>query len=199
MSPPLILASTSPTRAALLRAAGIDFAAMAPRLDEAAIRDALMDEGASPRDISDTLAAMKAARIAAKRPEAWVIGADQVLDIEGTPLGKPGDRAEARDQLLSLSGRTHRLHTAVVVHADGAPVWREVSEARMTMRPLTPGWVEGYLDRMGDAVTTTVGAYQIESEGIRLFSRIEGDYFGILGLPLTPLINYLTLRKVIPA
>lgn len=197
MSAPLILASSSPTRAALLSAAGVEVTLAAPRIDEAAIRDSLLAQGTTPRDIADALAEMKAARIAARHPAAWVIGADQVLDLDGTALGKPDDLAAARSQLLSLSGKTHRLHTAVVIIADGVPVWRDVQEARLTMRPLSPDWIDGYLNRIGPAATATVGAYRIEGEGIRLFSRIDGDYFGILGLPLIPLLNYLSLREAI--
>lgn len=195
----LVLASTSAVRAQLLRAAGIVFSTAPARLDETAIRDALLAESATPRDIADTLAEMKADRVARRHPDAWVIGADQVLDIDGTILGKPADQAQARAQLLSLRGRTHRLLSAVVIIADGAPVWRHVGEVRLTMRDFSDEWLDGYLERQGDSLTTTLGGYRIEQEGIRLFSRIEGDYFCILGLPMIELLTYLTLRGTIAA
>jgi len=197
MPVPLVLASTSQTRSALLRAAGLDVTVAAPRLDEVAIRDSLLAQGTSPRDIADALATMKAEKIAPRDPTAWVIAADQILELDGSLMGKPPDRQSAHAQLLRLAGRTHHLHTAVVVHADGRPVWRHIDTAKLTMRPLSATWIDSYLDRIGTLATASVGAYQIEAEGIRLFSRIEGDYFAILGLPLTPLLNYLTLREAI--
>lgn len=193
----LVLASGSPTRLHLLRRAGVAVQPDAPRLDEAAIRDSLVAEGASPRDIADALAEMKALKVAARHPGALVLGADQVLDLDGEVMGKPADRAETRAQLLRLRGRRHRLHSALVLVADGAPQWRHVGEARMTVRDLSEAWIDAYLDRNPD-LTGTVGGYLLEGEGIRLFSAVDGDYFTILGLPLLPLLQYLDLRGVLP-
>jgi len=197
MMPPLLLASASPIRAQLLRAAGLSFATATPRLDEDAIRAALSAEGASPRDIADTLAQMKAERVAQRHPDALVIGADQVLDLDGQTLGKPETIAQARAHLFSLRNRTHRLFSACVVYADGAPVWRHIGEARLTMRAFSDAWLDSYLLRHGDSLTQTLGGYRIEQEGVMLFSQVEGDYFSILGLPLIELLNYLALRGAI--
>jgi septum formation protein len=194
---PLILASGSPTRLRLLRNAGVPVTAEAPRLDEDAIRAALAAEGASPRDMADTLAEMKAQKVAARHPQAVVLGADQVLDLDGEAFGKPAGRDELRAQLHRLRGRRHQLHSAVVLFADGAPQWRLVGEARLTMRALTDEWIEAYLNR-NPGLLGTVGGYLLEGEGLRLFSAVEGDYFTILGLPLLPLLLYLDERGLLP-
>lgn len=193
----LILASASPTRLRLLRNAGVPVMADPPRLDEPAIRAALVAEGAAPRDIADTLAEMKALRISARHPGALVLGADQVLDLDGEVMGKPDDATATRAQLLRLRGRLHRLHSAVVLCVDGVPQWRVVGEARLTMRDRTESWIDAYLLRNPD-LTGTVGGYLLEAEGLRLFSAVEGDYFTILGLPLLPLLHYLETRGVLP-
>ncbi len=193
----LILASGSPTRLQLLRSAGVPVTAEAPRLDEAAIRASLAAEDATPRDMADTLAEMKALRVATRHPQAVVLGADQVLDIDGEALGKPADRGELRAQLHRLRGRRHRLHSAVVIVADGVAQWRLVGEARLTMRDLSDAWIEAYLDRNPD-LGGSVGGYLLEGEGLRLFAAVDGDYFTILGLPLLPLLGYLEQRGLLP-
>jgi septum formation protein len=193
----LILASGSPTRLRLLRNAGVSFTAEAPRLDEERIRAALAAEGASPRHMADTLAEMKARKVAARHPQAVILGADQILDVDDEAFGKPAGREELRAQLYRLRGRRHRLHSAAVLFADGAPQWRLVGEARLTMRALTDEWIETYLDRNPDLLGT-VGGYLLEGEGLRLFSAIEGDYFTVLGLPLLPLLLYLDERGLLP-
>lgn len=194
MSDPIILASASPIRATLLRRAGVDFTTATARVDEAAIRDAALAEGATPRDIADLLAETKALRVSSRHPGALVIGCDQVLALDRAILGKPEDLAAARAQLLALRDRDHVLVSAVVVCRDGAPLWRTADEARLTMRAFSETWLDGYLARNAEAATGSVGAYRLEEEGIRLFSRVEGDYFTILGLPLLPLLSWLTLR-----
>ena len=192
-----ILASTSPVRRALLAAAGVAVEAVAPRVDEETLLAALAAEGATPRDIADTLAEQKAARVAARFPDRFVIGADQVLDLDGAPLSKPRDIAEASERLRRLRGRSHRLQTAVVVHEGPRPVWRHLETATLVMRDFSDALLAEHLARAGAAATETPGAYRVEDFGIRLFSRIEGDHFAILGLPLVPLLAYLALRGVI--
>lgn len=196
---PILLASSSAIRATLLRNAGLQVSTHPARIDEETVRTALAAEGATPRDLADTLAEMKAERVASRHPEALVLGCDQVLAFQGEAFGKPADAAGLRAQLLALRGQTHQLLSAAVVFEDGRPVWRHVGQARLTMRNFSDDWLEGYLARNGADVMDSVGGYKLESEGIRLFSQIEGDYFTILGLPLLPLLNWLGLRGSIPA
>ena len=193
----LILASTSPTRAALLRSAGVEFDVVPARVDEDAIRAALSAEGVSPRDQADVLAEHKARRVASSQSGALVIGCDQILDLNGAVLSKPENIDAARSQLLALRDQTHRLFSAVVIYDDTGPVWRHVGEARLTMRNFSDAYLASYLRRAEDPQLKSVGVYQIESEGLRLFSRIDGDYFTILGLPLLPLLSYLGQRGII--
>lgn len=193
----LVLASSSPTRLQLLRAAGVDVDAIAPRVDETAARDALVAEGAKPRDIADTLAEMKARKVAEKRRDAVVLGCDQVLALEGQVFAKPRSREEAREQLLRLRAKTHHLHSAIVAYEDAQPVWRHIDEARLTMHAFSDSYLDGYLDRNWDSIRHSVGSYRIEEEGIRLFSAITGDHFTILGLPLLPLLAWAGTRGMI--
>ncbi len=198
-SEPIVLASGSATRQAMLRAAGVPFEVVVARVDEEALTAALLAEERSPRDIADALAEMKAARASDKAPGALVVGADQVLSCEGRLLSKPATVEEAREQLLFLMGRTHRLHSAAVIYRDGEPLWRHVSEARLTMGRMSEEWLDGYLQRNWESVRQSIGGYRIEEEGVRLFSRIEGDHFTILGLPLLPLLSFLAGRGTIPS
>jgi septum formation protein len=193
----LILASASATRLGLLHAAGLPVAAHPVRLDEPAIRAALAAEGATPRDMADALAELKAQRAADRHPGAVVIGCDQVLDADGVALGKPDTPQQALAQLVALRGGTHRLHSAVVLWHEGQPVWRHLATARMTMRDVSDGFLQDYLARNWDRARHSAGCYLVESEGIRLFAAIEGDHFGILGLPLLPLLGYLGQRGFI--
>ena len=199
MAEPLVLASGSATRAGLLRAAGVPFEVVVPRVDEAALKAALLAEERPARDIADALAEMKAARVSAKRPEALTLGCDQVLSCEGRIFSKPATPEDAREQVAALMGRTHRLHSAAVIYQGGEPIWRHVAEARLTMGRLSEGWLDGYVARNWDAIRHSVGGYRIEEEGVRLFSRIEGDHFTILGLPLLPLLSFLSIRGSIPS
>lgn len=193
----LILASTSPTRRDMLARAGVIVEAVPPRVDEGQVQASMAAEGAPPRDIADILAELKAVKISERHPDAVVIGADQVLDLEGRLLAKPATREAARAQIAALVGRTHRLHSAAVVCEGGRPVWRALTTARLTMRTPSSEWLEGYLDRNWPALAGSVGGYRIEEEGIRMFSRVEGDHFTVLGLPLVELLGYLSLRGVI--
>ena len=191
------LASASEIRLTLLRAAGLTVTAQPARIDEAAIRGGMEAERASARDIADTLAEMKARKIADKNPAALVLGCDQVLEFKQVIFSKPETLDDARAQLHSLRGQTHRLLSAVVLYEQGQPVWRHVGEARLTMRQLSDQYLDGYLARNWDSIRHAVGCYKLEEEGVRLFSAIEGDHFTILGLPLLPLLSYLGTRGLI--
>lgn len=194
MTVPFILASGSSTRADLLRRARVPFEVVVPRVDEDQVRRSLEAEAAKPRDIADALAELKARRIADKHPGAMVLGCDQVLDLEGRVLSKPGSPEEAVAQLTEMQGRRHQLLSAAVIYENGQPVWRHVGQVRLRMRELSPGFIESYVTRNWDSVRHSVGAYKLEEEGVRLFSAIEGDLFNVLGMPLIELLNYLILR-----
>ncbi|MBE0453431.1 Maf family protein [Roseovarius autotrophicus] len=198
MSFSLILASASQARRILLENAGLNVEVRPARVDETSLRDALLAEGAKPRDIADALADMKALRVARKSPDRLVLGCDQILDLDGEILCKPKTITDARTQLMRMRGRTHDLLSAAVVYGNGTPIWRHVGRVRMTVRPFSEDWLEGYLVRNWPDIAESVGAYKLESEGVRLFSRIEGDYFTVLGLPLLDLLAFLTLRGDLP-
>lgn len=195
----LLLASQSAIRLTLLQNAGIQVQAHPARVDEQALQEALKAQGASPRDIADALAEAKALKLAQRYPQALVLGCDQILALGTRLFAKPETQAEARQQLLDLSGQTHQLLSAAVLYHEGQPIWRHIGVARLVMRQVSDAYLTQYLDRTWPAVQHSVGSYQIEAEGIRLFSAIEGDYFTILGLPLLPLLSYLSLRGFIPS
>ncbi len=190
----IILASASEIRQTLLRNAGVDFSVVPARVDEDALRDGMLAEGASARDIADALAEMKAQKISAKHPAALVIGCDQVLTLQGELLTKPESREMARDQLLALRGKRHELLSAAVICENGKPVWRHVGVVRLMMRQFSESYLDAYLDRNWDSIRYSVGSYKLEEEGVRLFQQVQGDYFTVLGLPLLELLSYLTLR-----
>lgn len=196
---PLLLASQSATRLTLLRNAGLEVTPHPARIDEDAMRRALELENASPRDIADALAEAKALKLAQRHPTSLVLGCDQVLALKDRIFCKPETMDNARAQLRDLSGQTHQLLSAAVLYDRGEPVWRHVGVARLTMREISDAYLDAYLARNWPEVRHSVGAYQVEHEGIRLFSAIEGDYFTILGLPLLPLLNHLSLRGFIPS
>jgi septum formation protein len=192
---PLILASQSKSRQALLQAAGIVYEAIPADIDERGIqaRSGLSD----PSAIAALLARSKAAHVAAQRPGRYVVGADQTLSLRGRLFSKPKGQAQAADQLRELAGGTHELYSALAFAKDGEILFEDVSVARMTMRPLSSESIRTYLDAAGDAVTTSVGAYQLEGLGSHLFERIEGDHFTILGLPLLPLLAFLRHARLV--
>ncbi|MFT7594463.1 MAG: septum formation protein [Paracoccaceae bacterium] len=193
----LILASGSDIRAQLLRNAGVDFDVLRPRVDEQAVKSALLAEHAPPRDIADTLAEIKARRISEKHPDALVIGCDQVLDFNGLLLSKPQFPEQALQQLTEMRGKRHNLLSAAVICQGGQPVWRHVGQVRLTMRDASDAYLAGYVARNWDSIRHAVGAYKLEEEGVRLFSTIDGDYFNVLGMPLLELLNFLAIRGVI--
>ncbi len=194
MSDQIILASGSEIRAQLLRNAGVDFDVSIARVDEDAVRASLLAEQASPRDIADTLAELKAQRVAARHPQALVIGCDQILALGTDIYSKPQKPADALAQLKSLRGQKHQLLSAAVIYGDGKPLWRHVGVVRLFMRDASDEYLADYVTRNWDSIQHSVGAYKLEEEGVRLFTRIEGDYFNVLGLPLLELLSYLTLR-----
>lgn len=190
-NPPLILASGSRHRLALLQAAGIAVEVDRPDVDERAIDATLEGSGLTPADVATVLAEAKAVNVSERRPDALVIGCDQTLSLDDEILHKAADMEEARRRLLRLSGRTHQLDSAVVLARGGEAIWRHVSTARLTMRQLSPEFIGRHLASVGHQVLSSVGAYQIEGPGIQLFERIEGDQFTIIGLPLLPLLAEL--------
>jgi septum formation protein len=192
---PLILASQSPARQALLANAGITFEAIPAELDERAIQ--LASALSAPGEIAALLARDKALFVSAKYPGRLVVGADQTLILGERLLNKPGGRTQAAAQLRALAGQSHELHSAAAVARDGEILFEDVSIARMTMRSLDDAAISAYLDAAGEAVTTSVGAYQLEGLGIHLFDHIEGDHFTILGLPLLPLLKFLRSERLL--
>lgn len=193
----LLVASASEIRLTLLRKAGLAVTAHPARIDEASTRQSLTADQANPRDIADTLAELKARKIARRNPTALVLGCDQVLALKDQIFAKPESLSQARAQLVQLRGQTHHLHSAIVLYHNGEPIWRHIGTAKLTMHPASDAYLDDYLTRQWPAVASSVGAYQLESEGVRLFTAIEGDYFTILGLPLLPLLSYLSLRGFI--
>lgn len=200
LSKPLILASASVSRAAILRAAGLSFVAIPARIDETALIESLSAEAAKPRDIADALAEAKTLKVAMTAPAGTlVIGADQLLVCEGRIFEKPRDRLEAASHLAFLQGKTHQLVGAVCGAADGAIVWRHLAKASLAMRSMDAQFISDYLDSVGPEVLNSVGCYQLEGLGVHLMSRIDGDYFAILGLPLLAVLDFLRTQGALPA
>jgi septum formation protein len=194
----LVLASKSAARRAVLEGAGVPFEAAVAGVDEEAVKAGLLAEGASPREVADALAELKAIKVSRGRPE-FVVGADQTLEFEGQLYDKAETVDEARERLKALRGKPHRLHSAVVVAKEGAPIWRELATATLTMRDFSDEFLEAYLAQEGEAALGSVGCYRLEGPGAQLFSRIEGDYFAILGLPLLGLLDLLRRHRELPA
>ena len=194
---PLVLASASTARADMLRAAGVDILTDPGRIDEDAIKAAMLAESAPPRDIADKLAEMKALRVSGRHPDELVLGADQVLVHKGTMFDKPADAGQARAHLETLRGDTHQLLSAAVICQNGEPIWRHIGQARLTMRPFSDDFLSECIDAFGAQITTSVGGYHLEGLGAQLFARVEGDYFTVLGLPLLEVLGFLRARKVL--
>lgn len=197
-APPVVLASASRTRVALLAAAGVEAQSRPAAVDEMALKEALRADGLAATEAATALAELKAQRVAAQvAPEAIVLGADQILTCEDRWFDKPRDRAEARAQLSDLAGRRHELATAVVAFRAGERVWHHASTARLWVRSCSPQFLDRYVETLGDASLSSVGAYQIEGLGAQLFARIEGDHFAILGLPMLEVLEFLRVQGVL--
>ncbi|MDX8349189.1 nucleoside triphosphate pyrophosphatase [Cognatiyoonia sp. IB215446] len=194
MTDRIILASGSAIRSQLLTNAAVPHEVVPARIDEESVKSSLQAENAPPRDVGDLLAELKAQRVAAKHPDALVIGCDQVLAFDRQILSKPSSENDAISQLQSLRGQTHQLLSAAVIYGEGRPLWRHVGVVRLHMRDLSDTYIADYVARNWDGIQHSVGAYKLEEEGVRFFTRIEGDYFNVLGLPLLELLSYLTLR-----
>lgn len=193
----VVLASASPARRKLLQDAGLSVTHQSAAIDEAEVKASLASEGATALQTAETLAELKAGRVSRNWPGALVIGADQMLDCNGTWFDKPQDRVHASAHLKALRNRTHTLETAVCIVRDGERLWHHNETARLTMRNFDEAFITHYLEVTGDRVLGSVGAYCLESSGVQLFSRIEGDFFTILGLPMLPLLAYLRDRGAI--
>jgi nucleoside triphosphate pyrophosphatase len=199
-SPELVLASTSPFRRRMLDAAGLSFRVISPDVDEAALKQRLASAASGPLPpsvVADALARAKAEVVSAQIPEALVIGADQVLALGSELLSKPKDLSDARRQLERLRGKSHNLWTAVALASGGKSVWAHLEVAILVMHPFSDRLLERYLAEGGESLCRMVGAYQIEGRGIQLFERVDGDNFGIVGLPLLALLAELRARGVI--
>lgn len=193
----VVLASGSAARAKMLRDAGVAVESLPVALDEEAVRDACKAEDMDAAATAETLAWMKAERAARKFPGALVIGADQMLDLDGEWLEKPATLAGLRAQLVKLRGRRHTLISGAVVVRDGERLWHAVERAQLTVRPFSEGFLDWYVGAAGEGVLSAVGGYHLESIGSQLFSRVEGDYFTVLGLPLLPLLGFLREHGVV--
>ncbi|WP_373308357.1 Maf family protein [Kordiimonas sediminis] len=191
VTPPVILASGSSTRLKMLQNAGVKLDSMPAAIDEEAVKIALCQEGAAPRETVDALAELKSLSVSRLNPGALVIGSDQILVHDGKILSKCSSLDEARQTLSTLSDSMHTLMSAAVISLDGRPVWRSLDAAKLTVRPLSDTFIVGYVAEAGEAILSSVGCYHYEGLGAQLFSAVEGDYYTILGMPLLPVLDFL--------
>ena len=189
----LILASKSQSRGSLMRNAGLRFEQVGSQVDEEAVKASLRAQGATTKAQAESLAEMKAMKLS-QRMEGIVLGADQMLDLDGVAFDKPNGLSGVRDHLMKLRAKTHILETSIVACQNGVPIWRAHTRPRLTMRDFSNDFIESYIGEVGESVCSSVGAYHLEGLGAQLFSKIEGDYFSILGLPLIQLLNWLRDR-----
>ena len=196
MSGRIILASGSAIRWQILDGAGLDYDVIAKPVDEAAIKEAMLAEGSSLRDIADALAEAKAMRVSRIEP-GFVIGADQIMVMDGQLFDKPPTIDAARERLLAMRGKMHELVGAVVICENGTPIWRHMSRTKLWVRNFSEEFLDWYIKTEGDALTKSVGAYRFEGPGAQLFERVEGDFFAILGLDLLPVLDFLRIRGVV--
>lgn len=196
-APRVVLASQSRIRQTMLVNAGVEVACEPAHVDEAELKNAMRAEGARVDAIAEALAELKATRVSRRHPGALVIGADSMIECGDVQFDKPPDPAHAVAQLLALAGRTHRLISAAVIMRDGTRIWHVSDAARLTMRGFDRGYAERYVATIGDAAMSSVGAYQLEGLGAQLFTRVEGDFFTVLGLPLLPLLDFLRGHGVV--
>jgi septum formation protein len=190
-TPHVVLASASVSRARILRDAGLEFDVVPAHVDEDAVKAALKAEGATAIDAAETLAEMKAVKVSQQRPQALVIGADSILDLNGEWFDKPADADHAKAHLMTLRGQSHEVATAVVVALGGRRIWHYRDRPVLKMRRFSDAFLDAYLAEVGEAVMSSVGTYHLEGRGAQLFESIEGDFFSILGLPLIPLLGFL--------
>tara|TARA_B100001057_G_scaffold118245_2_gene116826 strand:- start:2063 stop:2674 length:612 start_codon:yes stop_codon:yes gene_type:complete len=195
----LILASSSHVRKELLLNANIPFVSIKPNIDEAEVKSSLLMEGYSPREIADALAELKASKISLKHPSSLVLGCDQILEFEGTLLEKPASKTLAVEQLLKLSGKHHVAFSAAVIFENCHPIWRFVGKTELIFKKNSENYISDYVNRNWDSIKDCVGGYKIEEEGCRLCTKINGDFFSILGMPLLEIINFLGIKGMIDA
>ncbi|MEO0441116.1 MAG: nucleoside triphosphate pyrophosphatase [Pseudomonadota bacterium] len=196
----LVLASRSQARRAMLEAAGVAFEALSPNVDEETLKEGLKAEGITARNLADALAEAKAVRLSSRTGGTWVLGADQVLALDdGTMLDKPVDAADAKGHLHLMSGRKHKLFSAAVIAEQGKPIWRHVDIATLSVRELSDGFIDDYVESEWEQIRHCVGCYEIEGKGAQLFSAITGSQFTIMGLPLLHLLDFLRIRSVMPS
>ena len=195
----IVLASESKTRQSILRQAGVEFDVKPARIDEEAIIKSLLTDGATTNDIVDALAEYKALRVAGSNPDGLIIGSDQILVCEKKIYSKAQNMEQAKTTLKELRGKSHQLLSAAVIFEDGKPVWRTVSRAQLFMRNYSDEYLDDYLEYCGSDILSSVGCYFLEDKGVNLFSRVQGDYFTVLGFPLLDVLEFLRNRGVIPS
>ncbi|WP_409432753.1 Maf family protein [Litorimonas sp. RW-G-Af-16] len=198
MTMPIILASGSAIRREIMEGAGLDFDVVVKPVDEAAIKDAMLADGARMRDIADALAEAKARRVS-QQQEGLVIGSDQIMVMDGQLFDKPASVEAARERLIAMRGKTHELIGATVICENGQAVWRHIAVSKLSVRDFSDTFLDTYIAREGDSLMKSVGAYRFEGPGAQLFSAVEGNFFSILGLSLLPILDYLRVRGAIVA